>query len=445
MHTTQEWHQHASYNVSHAQKSRGRAASQVEDSRKAHGESVVGNLNAYTELQNSLEHKVNNTYGLIEKLARRAGSVESTIQITRKSLAELEVALKAKDSPLQLCVWRMEQRERRPLREQVRDVVEVSLEAERALLVDTQKKLTEAMRKTRAVISTLEEKLESVKHDISQKQQALSVDEMCLRTAHRSYQTVVERTPPNLVETKSSGTSKTSARNPAALHATGKNEVDRQQEAETLSQAVSKREQDAKGICEANVQLVKKCKKAVEEAVTKSERMTQERVKENQHVRSSLEGELRETLAMIDHKKNLITETKSQIKALQEPADLLSTCGAWREQRVTREHIQDPVSTKLREHQMTVRKAHQALDSHQQAEKAHLQDLILRRDQLKDDLKDKTNSLQIDLNCLTREALPAYKYSSKGGKQFSKAGKDVIGMVRPMGDGNSIRMPMTAR
>ena len=37
-------------------------------------------------------------------------------------------ALVAKDAPLTLCTWRMEQRERRPLKEQVRDGVEVCLE-----------------------------------------------------------------------------------------------------------------------------------------------------------------------------------------------------------------------------------------------------------------------------------------------------------------------------
>lgn len=44
-------------------------------------------------------------------------------------LASLQDALVAKEAPLTLCTWRMEQRERRPLKEQVRDGVEVCLEA----------------------------------------------------------------------------------------------------------------------------------------------------------------------------------------------------------------------------------------------------------------------------------------------------------------------------
>ena len=42
---------------------------------------------------------------------------------------KLQEALAAKDPPLALVMWRMEQREKRPLREQVRDTVEVCLEA----------------------------------------------------------------------------------------------------------------------------------------------------------------------------------------------------------------------------------------------------------------------------------------------------------------------------
>lgn len=50
------------------------------------------------------------------------------MQHTQQTLKILEEALVAKDAPLTLCAWRMEQREKRPLREQVRDAAEVCLE-----------------------------------------------------------------------------------------------------------------------------------------------------------------------------------------------------------------------------------------------------------------------------------------------------------------------------
>ena len=49
--------------------------------------------------------------------------------VARQTLQKLQDALVSKDPPLALCTWRLEQREKRPLREQVRDTVEVCLEA----------------------------------------------------------------------------------------------------------------------------------------------------------------------------------------------------------------------------------------------------------------------------------------------------------------------------
>ena len=98
-------------------------------------------------------------------------------------------ALVAKDAPLTLCTWRMEQRERRPLKEQVRDNVEVCLEVrrnsfhrllhcltwprnivdflsmlmptkvEKATLIDAQRKLKDFIKKTKATIHALESDL----------------------------------------------------------------------------------------------------------------------------------------------------------------------------------------------------------------------------------------------------------------------------------------------
>lgn len=82
----------------------------------------------YNELHSSLEQKVKTSQRLVEKLQLRAQSVENSVQHTKQTLMKLEDALVAKYAPLTLCAWRMEQRERRPLREQVRDAAEVCLE-----------------------------------------------------------------------------------------------------------------------------------------------------------------------------------------------------------------------------------------------------------------------------------------------------------------------------
>eukprot|EP00439_Symbiodinium_sp_Y106_P081264 s42_g20.t1 len=186
MHTTQDWVQHAQFNMYQAQSTHRKAHDQQERSAKAHSEVMSDNMGMYGELHTSLDHKVKTSQRLLDKLTHRAQSVENSLQHTRATLHKLEEALAAKEgsgsykisfreAPLALCMWRMEQRERRPLREQVRDTVEVCLEVEKATLMDAQRKLKDSIKKTRATIAALESKLDELRHDIQQKTQALSV------------------------------------------------------------------------------------------------------------------------------------------------------------------------------------------------------------------------------------------------------------------------------
>eukprot|EP00438_Fugacium_kawagutii_P017184 Skav215698 [mRNA] locus=scaffold3538:117148:117912:+ [translate_table: standard] len=140
MHTTQEWAQSARSNVYQAQAVHRKAMDQHDRSTRVHEEVMSDNLgmqhgesgwrhfSEYNELHSSLEQKVKTSQRLVEKLQLRAQSVENSVQHTKQTLMKLEDALVAKEAPLTLCAWRMEQRERRPLREQVRDAAEVCLE-----------------------------------------------------------------------------------------------------------------------------------------------------------------------------------------------------------------------------------------------------------------------------------------------------------------------------
>merc|ERR1719414_192128 len=173
--------------------------------------------------------------------------------------------------------------------------------------------------------------------------------------------------------------------------------------------------------------LISRCQKAADEAAAKTGRFLQDRVNENQNMRRKLEDEIRETKAKIDHTKDTINETRNQIKALEEPMDMTSTCASFRRQRATREHIHDPVTTKIQEHQTTVHRAQQDLIGHHAEEKMNLQDLNERMARLKDDLKDKTLSQHIDTNCLSHNQQPhnvtmPFAYSSKTGQCHQQGG-----------------------
>jgi len=407
MHTTQDWHNHAQFNMTQAMSSQKGANRQNSTSRAAHDETITDNLNSYNDVHSTMENKVKMSYRLREKLQERADSVENAIAQTRQNLAQLEAAYRSKDAPLQLCKWRMEQREKRPLREQVRDNVEVTLEAENATLIDTKHKLADAIKRTKNMITVLEEKLAELRHDIDQKTQALGIDEMCLRTTHRSYQVTVDQTPRSRSlagSTRLPSAVKKSPQHQVQIHESTKNEVNRQQQAIRLAHSGANLEDSAKALREANAKLIMRCQKAADDALAKSERALQERINENQHMRRRLENEMRATQAEIDDTKRTIGETRSQMKSLEEPMENASTCNSWRKQRAHREHILDPVSTKLQEHQTMLLRAHEDLKDHHDTEKNHLQELNHRKERLKADLSDKSAALHIDLNCLTHEA-----------------------------------------
>lgn len=418
MHTTQEWAQSAHYNMYQAQATHRKAVDQQDRSSRAHEEVISDNLGMYNELHGSLEQKVRTSQRLVEKLQLRAQSVENSLQHTKQTLVKLEEALVAKDAPLTLCAWRMEQRERRPLREQVRDAAEVCLEMEKTTLIDAQGKLKEFIKKTRAAITSLEGKLEELRYDIQQKSQALSVDELCLRTTSRSLETVSERSTflRQGGQGASSGCSGSrnlpskirggaqSARHEVASQEGSRNEILRQQEALRLNQSAIHREQAAKELREEASKLIQRVARAAEDATAKTDKSMKDRVNENQQMRRRLESELRETCNQINVTKNTIQDTKTQIRSLEEPMELTSTCASWRQQRASREKTQDPVSSTLQQHQMILLRCHEDLRQHHQNEKNILQELQEKKEQLKEDLQDKTCALHIDLNCLTHEA-----------------------------------------
>jgi len=343
---------------------------------------------------------------------------EHSLQHTRSTLMKLQEALAAKDPPLALVMWRMEQREKRPLREQVRDTVEVCLEVEKASLMDAQRRLKEFIKKTQATITCLENKLEELRHDIQQKTQALSVDELCLRTTSRSLETVADRSmyfrslrpgsrnlPPSTAPARQRRFDKPSARHEVAAQESLRNEIQRQKEALRLNQSAIHREEAAKELRDEAQRVIQRMQRQTEDAQKKSDGSMKERVNENQQMRRRLESELRETCSQIRMTKNTLHDTKTHLRSLEEPMELTNTCASWRKQRASKEHTMDPVSTTLQEHQMTLLKCHEDLKHHHQNEKTVLQELEEKKEQLKEDLFDKTNALHIDLNCLTHESV----------------------------------------
>jgi len=403
MHQPNEWHGSASKNMDHARTMQDHAHKQNENSFQAHDQTMGDNMASYNDVQSSLKQKVQNTYRLIDTLQKRAGSLENSILQAHKSLADLEEALRAKDPPMQLCMHRLEKRERRPHRELVQDGAEHKLEDEKTTLMDTQRRLSDSIKRTKNMIHDLEGKLKEVRHDLDHKTQALSIDETCLRTTMRSYQTAMTLTGR---ASMSSGGGRTpvgyrSIGPQAEMQESHKNEVGRQQGTAKLNQAAAALEEQNRALREESKKNIARCQKVADDAVASSERALQERVNHCQQLKRRLEAELAATNNKIDHTRNTIAETRGQIKALDEPIDNTSTCQSYRQQRATREHIVDPVTTNLNRHQQMVLRARDDLVAHNEKEKDNLRELQERKDRLHDDIRDKTSALHIDLDCLS--------------------------------------------
>eukprot|EP00811_Abedinium_folium_P033364 NODE_6333_length_1681_cov_8.750322.p1 GENE.NODE_6333_length_1681_cov_8.750322~~NODE_6333_length_1681_cov_8.750322.p1 ORF type:complete len:447 (+),score=147.75 NODE_6333_length_1681_cov_8.750322:156-1496(+) len=401
LHTPSQWHQSANLNMTAALGSQANAARQNETSRRAHTDTLNDNLTHYNELHTSLEGKCSSSRQLISKLDGRAKSLEASLAATGQSLAALEVAHRAKDAPLELCHWRMEQREKRPLREQVRDVVELALEEERATLLDTQRKLQAAIKKTRSMSNGLEAKHNEVKDDLNQKSQALSIDQLCLNTQHNTWQSEVNH---GGGFTRTAGSRPSAARRSAtgvgADMETHQNEARRQQQAHRLDNTAQQREGAGQELRDENNRLIQRCQRAADEAAAKTARALQERIAEKQTMKKRLEKEVNNTMNNIDHTKATIMETRKRLSDLDEPMQLCSTRAAWRKQRSINEHIADPVSTRLEEHKQSLLRTEGELKEHHQEERANLLNLEAHLEKLQHDLQDKTNAHNIDLSCL---------------------------------------------
>ena len=272
---------------------------------------------------------------------------------------------------------------------------------EKATLIDGQRKLKDFIKKTKATISALESKLDELRHDIQQKSQALSVDELCLRTTSRSLESVSERSGRSFNRSRAIRNGSQAARQEVASQEGSRNEILRQQEALRLNQSAVHREEAAKELREEASKLIQRVARAAEDAIAKTDKSMKERVNENQQMRRRLEAELRETCNQINITKSTMADTKTQIRSLEEPMELTSTCASWRQRS---SELTDPVSSTLQQHQMMLLRCHEDLKQHHQHERNILQELQEKKEQLKEDLQDKTCALHIDLNCLTHEA-----------------------------------------
>jgi len=401
--TALEWRKSAQQGLAAAAKQQLVASSRNKASRKAHAQTLGENLDAYGHLDFTLRGKVNTLSRLVNGQEQRACSLEATLAQLRDSSENLEGARKSFDLPLEVCAWRLEQRSKRPLCEQVRDVVEVALDAEKAAHRDMLLKVTEAQQRTKRESDKLKHKLEELNSDLEGKRQALDIDRLCLRTTHPNWQDKLSG-----VSLRKPATKKTYLEQPRVNTLemeSARNEDRRHQLAQSLCDSAAAAEVRARKLCGENQNLIQRCCEVLTQMSARTRKSFDVWMTETRQMAHRVESELQSVDSRIEQTKRTILETSAQLQALEEPMELCSTRAAWRRQRAHDEDIHDPVAAKLSQNRAALLKTEQELRSHNKEEKKVLLGLMEHRTSLAKDLSCKHEAMQIDFRCISSESV----------------------------------------
>jgi len=386
-----------------AQAAHQNAMNQADSSAQAHDDTVNATHDMYKDVVGVMDQKASNTKTLVETLQNRAWCLDGSLQQTRESLLQLQTAMRAKDGPMQLCLWRLGERTKRcNKREQVRDDAEIALEEERATLLQTQMDLANSIEQTKDMIRQLAARMTDVREDLRHKTHSLGVDELSLANAQSSYATTASRTPPRKGPLASLGKSAGVRRMPDrfGLVEGDSNEQMRMQRTMQLEKHAADHDEAARILCEQNTRLMDRCHYAVLDAKAHSDTCLGERINETQHMKMRLQDQIYETDSKISHINGIMAETNFHMNNLQEPTSMHSKAASVRADRTNRESFLDPVTAHLAANSDGVMQAHANLSMEHQKEREQLQSLHDHRRQLEEDLHGKALAISIDQRCL---------------------------------------------
>lgn len=145
------------------------------------------------------------------------------------------------------------------------------------------------------------------------------------------------------------------------------------------------------------------------ESKKKTDAALKDRVNEMIETKKQLESEAEETMMKQGDAKAVIQETRSKMRALEEPMALCSLHPKWKERGLP--HEIDPAEMRLREQKWQLLHTTKELQKQRKMEKDILSELDDRMDRLKEDIQDKTAATAIDLHCLRQAKIMAGRLS----------------------------------
>eukprot|EP00746_Dinoflagellata_sp_MGD_P111874 gnl/MRDRNA2_/MRDRNA2_48689_c0_seq1.p1 gnl/MRDRNA2_/MRDRNA2_48689_c0~~gnl/MRDRNA2_/MRDRNA2_48689_c0_seq1.p1 ORF type:complete len:488 (+),score=119.51 gnl/MRDRNA2_/MRDRNA2_48689_c0_seq1:213-1466(+) len=376
----------------------------------------------------ALSRKVSQSQGLVKLLKEQIQALKDTVSFTHVSHVEIQEAIDAKKAPLELCTWRLERRAGRPPSELKRDNFEIALEQEKQALMNAKQRLQRCAEKTSEMVRSLGRSLKDLEEDLAAKKQALQIDQDCVNAgAGRRVKTapLQDSTTDILAE----------AQQPEEVvysmtHA--HREEKRQFDTTVRIQKARKCEQAAKVLKDECALLIK----SIAEACTASHANTQKRMAESIEELRGVRKNLQHALEATQHKSSLtatnMSATANAIGKQDGPFNLALTRRKLRQQRNTREKIDDLVSNALDNQAANMQRNMNSLLNRHDAEKATLERLHADRAKLEVDCQDKVKALLIDLDCEKKclEDCPSYQTQGMH-KKFVKEKLASLGVTMP--------------
>lgn len=430
-----QWQSQTETNLSVAFRAHKLAEEQFLSSALGHTYTWDDNVSQYQTVHQNFTKKVSTTRQLRDLLHERIRSLTRTIDDTRGTLASLQAACAAKDEPISLCRWRMEQRGQRPQRELVRDTFEVSLEKEIEVLLGSQQRLKQQTEKTMSTVATLTEWKDALVKDHENKVTSLQIDEQCMHTAHRTWPAKGRPRMDRTLLAAGADVARAGhvpvkmpslpADDPSHSIASVRNANDEERrQSETMQRIAQARdtERSASGLREENARCISKTNKDCATAARHVEEAMARRIDETQSMKKRLEWTIEETERKIQMISESMSKTGANLRAHQEPEAICSSRDRLR--RTHRENIGDPVTTSLDKQKYRLRRNQKHLEQNHTDEEGTLRTLEDAKRELTADLGDKDKALQIDLRCQNW----ATNRSQPKGPAFAALEKKVLAM-----------------
>lgn len=409
-----QWHGHTHSNLSRARICQKKADNQHLASTQGQYFTWHDNVKQYQNVEKNFMKKIDVTNKLTDLLADRISVVTDSLNKTRHSLANLQAACSAKDEPLQLCLWRLQRRMKRPDRELIRDAFEVALETERDTILMSQERLRMKAEQTAAFLRTYTKLRNDLQDDLEDKNMSMSIDLRCVNTAHTAWPSSGR---PTMHRRLLAGTGSTST-NQIALRAmppppiakdhpehaenaarNASDEAMRQTETTQNLNLADEKVQEAAELRDFNSTLVQQTYKDCSFALHKVEEAMARQIIDAQTLKDQLQSSLDQTNKKIHSVADCMRKTTANLRAHHEPQALNGFRTRYRGERSVRENIKDPVTTAMDKHEHNINENYAHLQKILTDEADSLKELEQLKAELEANIDGKTKALEIDIKC----------------------------------------------